>query len=144
VKLIGMRTQRGEQIPSYFEEIQMVERIDDMPEGTIGFRASGEVTREDYRQVLEPALREAVASGEVRMLYITDSTFEMDGGAVLEDAKTGLKLGLSHLSVWKRTAVVTDVEWVSRAIRLFAWIAPGEVRVWALDGLAEAREWIAG
>jgi SpoIIAA-like len=122
----------------------MIEPIGDMQAGTIGFRASGEVTREDYRRVLEPALREAVQSGEVRMLYVVEADFEMDGSAVLEDAKTGLKLGLGHISAWKRTAVVTDVEWVRRAVRLFAWMAPGEVGVWRLDQLAEAREWLAG
>ncbi len=121
----------------------MVERIDDMPKGTIGFHASGKVTRDDYRQVLEPVLRDAVKSGEVRMLYIADGEFEMDGGAVLEDAKTSLKLGVGHLSAWQRTAVVTDVDWVRRAIQLFAWMAPGEVRVWGRGGLAEAREWLA-
>jgi hypothetical protein len=120
----------------------MVEQIDDMPGGTVGFRATGEVTREDYRRVLEPALRRAVESGEVRMLYIVDSGFTMDAGAVLEDARTGLELGIGHLSAWKRTAIVTDVDWVRRAIGLFAWMAPGQVRVWGLDGLAEAREWL--
>jgi len=122
----------------------MVERIDDMPAGTVGFRASGEVTREDYRRVLEPALREAVESGDVRMLYVVDSDFAMDGGAVFEDARVGLTLGLGHLSAWRRTAVVTDVDWVRRAIRLFAWMAPGEVQLWGLDGLADARMWVAG
>jgi len=122
----------------------MIESIDDMPAGTIGFRASGEVTREDYRQVLEPALRAAVESGEVRMLYVVEADVELDGGALLEDAKTDLALGLGHVSAWKRTAVVTDLDWVRRAVRLFAWMAPGEVRVWGLDGLAEAREWLAG
>jgi SpoIIAA-like len=122
----------------------MVERIDDMPAGTVGFRATGEVTREDYRRVLEPALRRAVESGEVRMLCIVDAEFAMDAGAVFEDAETGLELGMGHLSAWKRTAIVTDVDWVRRAIGLFAWMAPGQVRVWGLDGLAEAREWLVG
>jgi len=122
----------------------MVERIEDMPAGTIGFRASGEVSRDDYREVLEPALRQAVDEGEVRMLYVVDSEFEMDAGALREDAKTGLEIGLRHHGAWKRTALVTDVEWVQRAIRLFAWMAPGEVKVWGMDGLGEAREWVAG
>jgi hypothetical protein len=38
----------------------MVEKIDDMPTGTIGFRASGKLTPEDYRDVLVPTLRGAV------------------------------------------------------------------------------------
>jgi hypothetical protein len=47
----------------------MIERIDDMPAGTIGFRAKGKLTRDDYRNVLEPVLREAAESGEIRMLF---------------------------------------------------------------------------
>lgn len=121
----------------------MVEKIEDMPPGTIGFRATGEVTRDDYREVLEPALREAVETGEVRMLYVVDSEFKMSPGAFREDAKTGLEIGLRHHEAWKRTALVTDVEWVKNAIRLFAWMAPGEVRVWGMDGLNQAREWVA-
>ena len=31
----------------------MVERIDDMPAGTIGLRASGKLTVDDYRQGLD-------------------------------------------------------------------------------------------
>ena len=39
----------------------MIERIGDMPEGTVGFRANGKVTADDYKQVLEPGLLEAIA-----------------------------------------------------------------------------------
>jgi len=38
----------------------MIERIDDMPTGTIGFRASGKLTRDDCRNVLEPVLRPGI------------------------------------------------------------------------------------
>jgi hypothetical protein len=121
----------------------VIEPIEDMPPGTIGFRAVGEVTREDYREVLEPALRAAVEAGEVRMLYVVAGEFEMDAGALLEDAKTGLQLGLGHLSAWKRTAVVTDVGWVQRAIKAFSFMAPGEAKVFGLAELDEARAWVA-
>ena len=39
----------------------MIERIAEMPPGTIGLRAAGKLTVEDYREVLEPALQEAGA-----------------------------------------------------------------------------------
>jgi hypothetical protein len=66
----------------------MVERIDEMPAGTIGFRASGKLTPEDYRNVLVPTLREAVDSGEVRMLFVLSDFEELEPRAWLEDAKT--------------------------------------------------------
>lgn len=122
----------------------MIERIGDMPAGTIGFRASGEVTAGDYRTVLEPALREAAEAGELRLLYVVEEGSEMTAGAVGQDAKTGVELGLGHFSAWKRTALVTDVEWIAKALRAFAWMAPGEVKVFPREGFEEARDWVAG
>ena len=49
----------------------MIERLSDMPPGTIGFRVTGEVQREDYDQVLVPELDRAVASGDGGLLKIS-------------------------------------------------------------------------
>jgi hypothetical protein len=121
----------------------MVERIDQMPAGTVGFRASGKLTREDYREVLVPTLEEAIDAGEVRMLFVLKEFEELEPRAWLEDAKVGLELGLLKHSAWKRSAIVTDAEWVKKAFRMFAWMAPGEVKVYDLDEEDEARSWVA-
>lgn len=123
---------------------EMLEKIADMPAGTIGFRASGKLTSEDYREVLAPTLREAVDSGEVRMLFVLSDFDELEPRAWIEDAKTGLELGFLKHSAWKRSAIVTDADWVSKAFRMFAWMAPGEVKVYGLDQEEEARAWVAG
>ncbi len=122
----------------------MIERIGDMPEGTVGFRANGKVTADDYKQVLEPGLLEAAEAGDVRLVYVIEDGFEMSVGAYGQDAKTGIELGFGHLKAWKRTALVTDVEWVARALKMFAWMAPGELRVFPREGFEEARDWVAG
>jgi hypothetical protein len=122
----------------------MVERIDDMPAGTIGFRASGKVTRDEYRDVLLPPMKEAAEAGEVRMLFVVGPSFEeFEPGALLEDTKAGLGLGARHYSAWNRTAVVTDVEWIQRAIHLLGWMSPGELMVAGIDQLEEAKTWVA-
>ena len=122
----------------------MVERIEDMPAGTLGFRASGKLTRDDYQQVMEPDLRRAADAGEIRMLFRLDSFEGLEPGAWFEDMKTGLGLGLGHHSAWKRSAIVTDVEWLAKAFGFFAWMTPGEVEVFAEDRLEDARRWVAG
>jgi SpoIIAA-like len=123
----------------------MIEPLDEMPPGTLGFRATGKVTGDEYREVLLPAMRAAAEAGEVRMVFAVGPGFEgFEPGALIEDAKTGLTLGFGHLSAWKRTALVTDVEWISKAFHLFAWMAPGEVMIRGLDGLDEAKSWVAG
>jgi hypothetical protein len=122
----------------------MVEKIEDMPAGTIGFRASGKLTTDDYRDVLVPTLRSAVDSGEVRMLFVLSEFEELEPKAWLEDAKTGLELGFLKHSAWKRSAIVTDAEWVKKAFRMFAWMTPGEVKVYDLGEEDEARGWVTG
>jgi hypothetical protein len=123
----------------------MIEKLDGMEPGTLGFRATGKVTGAEYRESLLPAMRAAAEAGDVRMVFVVGPGFEgFEPGALLEDAKTGIRLGLGHPSAWKRTALVTDVEWISKALHMFAWMAPGEVLIRGLDGLDEAKAWVAG
>jgi SpoIIAA-like len=121
----------------------MVERIDDMPAGTVGLRASGRLTREDYRDVLVPVLREAVESGEVRMLFVLTDFEGLEPSAWPTDVKTGLALGAGHHSAWKRLAFVTDAEWVRKAMHTFAWLIPGELMICEPDQLEKAKTWVA-
>lgn len=122
----------------------MIERIEDMPTGTIGLRASGKLSREDYQQVLEPALREGVESGEMRLLFVMPDFDGLEPGAMVEDVQTGLRTWVRDHAAWKRFAFVTDVEWLAKSMRAFAWLAPGEVRVFSLGELDAAREWVSG
>ncbi|HEX6665744.1 MAG TPA: STAS/SEC14 domain-containing protein [Solirubrobacterales bacterium] len=122
----------------------MIERIDAMPSGTIGLRSSGKLSREDYTQVLEPALNGAIESGEIRLLFLLSDFDGLEPGAWIEDAKTGLSAWAKHHSAWKRFALVTDVEWVAKAMRTFTWLAPGEVRVFPPAELDAAKSWVAG
>jgi hypothetical protein len=123
----------------------MIEPLEGMPPGTIGFRATGRVTRDEYRDVLLPAMRDAAEAGEVRMLFAIGPGFErFEAGALAEDTKTGLTLGIGHLRSWKRTAIATDADWVAKATHMFAWMAPGELNVYPLDQLEDAKAWVAG
>jgi stage II sporulation SpoAA-like protein len=123
----------------------MVERMNDMPEGTLGFRVDGDVEREDYTDILRPALEEAMRSGaSLRTLYLLEDLDDIEGGALWEDMKLGFDLGVRHHSQWERSAIVTDIEWMARATKLFAWMIPGEARVYPLAELDDAKRWVAG
>jgi len=117
--------------------------MDDMPNGTIGLRASGKLTREDYVEMLEPALREGVRSGGMRLVFVLTDFRGLAPGAWVEDMKTGLRVWIREHAAWKRFALVTDVEWVGRATQVFAWITPGETEVFPLDRLDDAKRWAA-
>ena len=115
-----------------------------MPPGTLGFRVSGDVERKDYDEVLEPELRRALESGSgLRTLYVIDDLDKIEPAALWADAKVGF-LTIRHHEAWVRSAIVTDIEWIGRATRVFAWMIPGEARLFPLAGLAEAKVWVAG
>ena len=49
----------------------MIERLSEMPPGTVGFRAAGKIERKDYDDVLAPELRRALErGGGLRTLYV--------------------------------------------------------------------------
>lgn len=121
----------------------MVEKIGEMPEGTVGLKATGKVTSEEYRETIEPALRAAAEGGEVRLLFVFGEGAELSSAALMEDARAGLALGFGHKSAWKRTALVTDLAWVKRSFRLFSWLAPGEIALYELAEVEDAKAWIA-
>ncbi|MGD9736429.1 MAG: STAS/SEC14 domain-containing protein [Solirubrobacterales bacterium] len=119
----------------------MVEPIEDMPAGTLGFRAEGEVTESDYTDVLGPALREAVDNGGVRLLLVTPPGFS--SGEIAHVAKHVQELpGLGHRSDWKRVAVITSSGMLRRTARVWAPMVPVETRVFKPDEEPAARDWL--
>jgi hypothetical protein len=123
----------------------MIERLTEMPEGTLGFRARGEIERADYDEVLAPELRRALeAGGGLRTLYVIENLEEIEPRALWEDSKLGFDVGLRHRDAWVRSAIVTDIDWIARATKMFLWMVPGEARVFPLSELEQAKAWIAG
>jgi hypothetical protein len=120
--------------------MQVIEELQDLPNGVVGFQTSGKVEATDYRDVVLPALERAFAAGEVRFLIVMTDFKGMSGGALWQD----LKVGVEHLRGWKRIAVVTDIEWVTHLTGLFGWMTPGETKTFSLDQQEEAIAWVAG
>ena len=52
------------------------------------------------------------------------------------------KLGMEHLTRWERIAVVTDVDWIRHTFNAFTFLIPGEITLFHLDEMTEARAWI--
>jgi SpoIIAA-like len=119
----------------------MVEKIPDLPDNVLGFTAKGTVTASDYESVIIPAV-EALFSRhpKVRFLYHLGEGFSgFEAAAMWDDTK----LGLRHLKGWERMAVVSDVDWIRGAIRVFGLAIPGHVRVFHNSELSEATRWIS-
>jgi hypothetical protein len=119
---------------------QVLNAIADLPDGVIGFEVSGELTPEDYRDVLLPALQEASATGEVRIVIVMPKFDGFSGGALWQD----LKMGVEHWGKWKRIALVTDVDWMRHGVEWFGWMTPGDVKHFPMAERAEAIAWASG
>ena len=86
-----------------------------MPAGTLGFRAAGDIEREDYDDVLVPELRRALDQGAgLRTLYLIEEIDEIEPRALWADSK------------------------------MFLWMIPGEARVFPVAELEDAKSWVAG
>jgi len=111
-----------------------------MPRSVIGFAVSGTVTGEDYDSVLIPAVEAMLAKqNTIRMLYSIGPDFTgYQMAAMWDDAEMGLR----HLTAWERIAVVTDVDWIRPAVKMFGFVMPGQVRVYENDELADAKRWL--
>lgn len=119
----------------------MIEPIAGLPDNTLGFAAKGTVTANDYETVIIPAV-EALFSqrSKARFLYHLGTDFTgFEAAAMWDDAKIGLK----HISGWERMAVVSDVEWIRAAIKVFGLAMPGHVRVFHNNEISKAKQWIS-
>ncbi len=101
----------------------MIEIMTDMPEGTLGFRVAGNVTRDDLAKVVVPMLRGAIERNQpLRVLCQIDAGFSEEPGAVREGVKADIELGIAHRTAWRRTAYVTE-PYVDRHERASAVLA---------------------
>lgn len=118
----------------------MIELLKGFPDNVVAIACHGEVTRQDYDAVLIPAVEKALkAHDKIRLLYEVGPDFaSYDAGAAWED----FKVGMEHYSRWERVAVITDVEWIKLAMRLFSVFLPGAMRVYPSAEAAKARLWI--
>ena len=121
----------------------LIETVTDLPPGTLGFRASGKLTSDEYRQMIEP-IYATLERGEDLNIYfeLADDFHGLDLGALLQDMKAAGSIGLKHRSSWQRMALVTDKDWVRHGASAFGWLAPGELRLFDLAERDTARAWM--
>jgi len=119
----------------------MLQFIKDLPGHVVGIRAIGEVTKEDYENVLIPHMEELVKKeGEINYLLVLETSVQNFSAA---SWWADFKLGLKNFTKWRKIAVVTDqksVEWLSDALTHFI---PGESRGFRLSELNEAIDWVS-
>jgi len=123
------------------EENAMIEGIAGLPEGTLGFKISGNVTGSDYDSVLTPAIDKAIEEFDrIKLLAQVGPDFESYSlDAIWDDTK----LGLRHWNGFERVAVVTDVGWIKTGVKAMAFMMPCPLQLFAIDELDDAKRWLS-
>ncbi len=120
----------------------MIEVLNDVASNVAGFKARGEVTKEDYENVVVPQVESKLANvGKIHfLLYLDTDVSNYTAGAWFEDFLIGLK----HFTKWHRMAIVSDQEGVREVTDLFSFIAPGEAKGFTKNEYEAAKTWVAG
>ena len=118
----------------------MLRRMTDMPPGTIGFEAIGEVEDDDWEETVEPVLRQEIAAGrKVRLLYqFGADARDIEGDAMAADAGFRAR----HATSFDRVAVVSDEDWLRPAVRALSFMLPGSAKAFHVRDLQAAKAWL--
>jgi hypothetical protein len=111
------------------------------PPNVIAVKAVGKLAKDDYANVLTPAIKALLdATGELRAVIVIGADFDgITPGGTWEDFRTGLQ----NIGKWKRCAIVSDKDWVKHGVALFGWTMPGDVKLFAESDVDQAIEWAA-
>jgi hypothetical protein len=119
----------------------MLERINDMPEGTIGLSARGTVTAADCEEMLLPMVAGGPSSsGRTGVLLLFGPEFDdfeadpVDGYA---------QFAFHRWRDFGQLALASDVDWLRKAVTLLAPFMRGEVRLFHDYEVEQAKTWIA-
>ncbi len=108
----------------------------------VGFKASKEVTKEDFDKIVLPAVAELVQrTDELNYMLVLDTPLKnFTLGAWIKDAL----LGLNNLNKWNRAAIVTDSDSIIAFTNMFSKVMPGEFKGFTPDQMDKAIEWTSG
>ncbi len=116
----------------------MIEKIHNLPQNMVGFRSSGEVTKDDFEIVHQEVEKLVEKTDKLNyLLYLEDSPKNFTVGAWLQDALLGIK----NLTKWNRAAIISDSETVDKFTAVFSKVMPGEFKVFQKNDLERAIDW---
>jgi len=119
----------------------MIQLIDNLPAGTLGFSCSGQISGEEMQRLVIPQVEAALLEHErIKALVVLQPDFE---GLSLEAAWDDTNLGLRHRDGFERLALVTDLAWVRQASRALALLLPYPVQHFGLHDVEGARRWLS-
>lgn len=119
----------------------MIRQLTGIPSNMVAFSAEGEVSEDDFKTVVFPAVEKVVTrTGELNYLMVINTPLSaFKAGAWLQDAVLGLK----QLTNWNRVAILSDSDALNTFTNIFSVLVPGEFKGYDITKLDEAVEWVS-
>ena len=117
----------------------MITIIQEAADNVAAFRASGQVTKDDFENVVLPHVKAKVeVYDELNYLFYLDTKLEeFTAGAWIQDAWLGIK----NLTKWNRCAIISDEERIHKFTETFSKVMPGEFKTFTTAQLGVAAKW---
>lgn len=117
----------------------MITIIQDAPDNVAAFIATGQVTKDDFENVVLPHVKSKIETyDELNYLFHLDTKLEdFTTGAWMQDAWLRIK----NLSKWNRCAIISDEESIHKFTENFSKVMPGEFKAFTTAQLGIAAKW---
>lgn len=105
----------------------------------VELRVVGRVTENDMNQIIPKLEAFIQRHGSVRLLEVIERFDGFDPTTIFD----GMKFDIKHLKDISHAAIVSDIPWISFMTGAAAMVMPLTIRVFPMDKLDEARDWVA-
>src|SRR5262245_3433818 len=116
----------------------MIEQLSGLPENTVGFKLSGKLADEDYKQFV-PLVDDAIAkAGKVRILAQFHDFHGWDLKALWDD----IKFSTTHCTKIERIALVGDKTWEKWMAMVCKPFTMAKVKYFDVSEIDAAKAWL--
>jgi hypothetical protein len=107
----------------------------------VAFRATGEVSKADYDNVIIPAIDALVKKQDsINFMLVLDTALSnFTIAAILKD----IGIGLKHFTKWHKMAIISESTAINTFTDLFSYVAPGKAKGFTHDEIVDATEWVS-
>lgn len=117
----------------------MISLISNLPPDLLGIIATHEVSREEYEQVVLPAMQKQLdQTGSLNCLAVVDTT---PGRFTAGEWWPAAMAALAKMGKWRHIAIVTDSERVNKLLDMFRAAIPAELKGFGPQQVDEAIRW---
>ena len=120
------------------EDLIVIEQLKDMPAHTLGFKMSGKLHDEDYKQFVPLVDAEIAKDGKVNMLAQFQDFHGWDAKALWDD----IKFSTTHCTKIKRIALVGEKPWEKWMAMVCKPFTMAKIKYFDSAEIEEAKTWL--